>query len=193
MKKILTIIVLNFCLLLNAKADNIKDFQIKGMSVGDSLLDFFSETEIKKFVNYDDSPSDMRYRISETSSGKSKKFNIYDGVQFFFKPNDRNYTLHYIGGARFCSHNECLNLKKNVLQDLKSTFKNVKPSNQSFNHPDDKSGKSTLEQSSFRVSDGVISVTYYNWSKESGYLKHVRVTVATDDSIKWTQNNYGAK
>ena len=30
------------------KADDITDFQIEGMSVGDSLLDYYSEKEIKK-------------------------------------------------------------------------------------------------------------------------------------------------
>ena len=30
-----------------AKADDIRDFQIEGMSIGDSLLDYFNEDEIK--------------------------------------------------------------------------------------------------------------------------------------------------
>ena len=29
-------------------ADDIRDFQIEGMSIGDSLLDYFTEKEIKK-------------------------------------------------------------------------------------------------------------------------------------------------
>ena len=32
------------------KADNISDFQIEGMSIGDSLLDFYSEKEIKSNI-----------------------------------------------------------------------------------------------------------------------------------------------
>ena len=34
------------------KADDIRDFQIEGMSIGDSLLDYFSESEIER-NNYD--------------------------------------------------------------------------------------------------------------------------------------------
>ena len=30
-----------------ANADDIRDFQIEGMSIGDSLLDYFSEEQIK--------------------------------------------------------------------------------------------------------------------------------------------------
>ena len=44
-----------FILILNlqswTKADDVRDFQIEGMSVGDSLLDFMSITEIKRFKN----------------------------------------------------------------------------------------------------------------------------------------------
>ena len=47
MKKLLGIIVLGLLLSFNANADDIKDFQIEGMSIGDSLLDYFSEEEIK--------------------------------------------------------------------------------------------------------------------------------------------------
>ena len=49
MKKLLGIVVLGL-LFLSAPsyADDIKDFEIEGMSIGDSLLDYFSEEEIKK-------------------------------------------------------------------------------------------------------------------------------------------------
>ena len=50
MKKILGIVVLGLLFSGNAYADDIKDFQIEGMSLGDSSLDHFSENEIKKFT-----------------------------------------------------------------------------------------------------------------------------------------------
>ena len=40
-------LVLIFSLQSKTKADNIRDFQIEGMSIGDSALDYFSEDEIK--------------------------------------------------------------------------------------------------------------------------------------------------
>ena len=33
-------------------ADDIRDFQIEGVSIGDSLLDYFSETEIENQTQY---------------------------------------------------------------------------------------------------------------------------------------------
>ena len=36
-----------FTLQTPSKADDIRDFQIEGISIGDSLLDYFSEEKIK--------------------------------------------------------------------------------------------------------------------------------------------------
>ena len=49
MKKILAVLILIFTLPTPSQADDIRDFQIEGMSVGDSLLDYFSEEEINNF------------------------------------------------------------------------------------------------------------------------------------------------
>ena len=48
MRIFLTVLILIFSLQSWTKADDISDFQIEGMSIGDSLLDYFSEKEIKK-------------------------------------------------------------------------------------------------------------------------------------------------
>ena len=48
MKKLLGIVVLGLLWCNISLADDIRDFQIEGISVGDSLLDYFSERKIKK-------------------------------------------------------------------------------------------------------------------------------------------------
>ena len=53
MKRLLLILILTSSFQSMAKADDIRDFEIEGMSIGDSLLDFFSEEEITiKNKNY---------------------------------------------------------------------------------------------------------------------------------------------
>ena len=47
MKRLLLILILTFGFQSWTKADDIRDFEIEGMSIGDSLLDYFSEEEIK--------------------------------------------------------------------------------------------------------------------------------------------------
>ena len=46
MNRLILILILTFSFQPWTKADDIKDFQIEGMSIGDSLLDFMSEKEI---------------------------------------------------------------------------------------------------------------------------------------------------
>ena len=53
-------------------AGGIRDYQIEGMSVGDNLLDYFSEKEIKKFEIIP-----TRWRNNYTRYG-----NWFDGITF---------------------------------------------------------------------------------------------------------------
>ena len=46
MKKLLAIIILSLCFITPSQADDIRDFQIEGISIGDSLLDYLSKKEI---------------------------------------------------------------------------------------------------------------------------------------------------
>ena len=46
MKKLLVILVLGLFLITPSFADDISDFEIEGMSIGDSMLDYFSKSEI---------------------------------------------------------------------------------------------------------------------------------------------------
>ena len=47
MKKLLGILVLGLLLSSNAYANDINDFKMEGMSIGDSLLDYFSKKDIE--------------------------------------------------------------------------------------------------------------------------------------------------
>ena len=46
MKRLLLILILTLSLQSWTKADDIRDFEIEGMSIGDSALDFFSINEL---------------------------------------------------------------------------------------------------------------------------------------------------
>ena len=51
MKKLLAIVVLGFFLITPSQANEINDFQIGGMSVNDSLLNYFDKNSIDKELN----------------------------------------------------------------------------------------------------------------------------------------------
>ena len=48
MKRLILIFILTLSFQSWTKADDIRDFQIEGMSIGDSLLEFFNEKIINK-------------------------------------------------------------------------------------------------------------------------------------------------
>ena len=99
MKKILAVLILIFTLPTPSWADDIRDFQIEGMSVGDSALDYFNKKEIKKFLKTYYAKSKKFYE----NENESTKYETYDGVQFtFLQLFYRCVTtrLHYVTFAR---------------------------------------------------------------------------------------------
>ena len=194
MKRLLLILILTFSFQTLTKADDIRDFQIEGMSIGDSLLDFFSKKEINKFANYDNLPSDMKFRISEFYSNNKIKMNTYDGIQIFYKPDDKKYILHSLGGFIDCekkSQSDCEKIFIDISQDLREFFKEVKPVKKDFKHSDDKSKNSIVKILQFDVSGGSIAVKYTNWSNTMNYSDNVTVDVNTIESDEWMMSNYG--
>ena len=110
MKKFFTVLILIFVLESISKADDIKDFQIEGISIGDSLLDYYSLNEITESEN------------NATYFPKSKKFKViffdaknkelYRKITFEIKRNDKNYIIYGVKGSKPMSKNNCLKKKR---------------------------------------------------------------------------------
>ena len=75
MKRLLLILILTLSFQSLIKADDIRDFQIEGMSIGDSALDYFSESEIIK--QKQDYYKDKTYTDSEIFTKNSFKENCF--------------------------------------------------------------------------------------------------------------------
>ena len=89
MKRILAIIVLIFSLQSLTKADDIRDFQIEGMSIGDSLLNYFTEEEINnKEKLY------WKKKYISIIFNYLPSFEVYDAVQFTYKTNDKEFKIY---------------------------------------------------------------------------------------------------
>ena len=96
-KIIIFLLILIFSFQSWSKADDISDFQVEGMSIGDSALDYFSKKEIKKFLKTYYLKSKKFYDRENTSS----KYKTYDGVGFSFKKKDKAYKIYGINGYIF--------------------------------------------------------------------------------------------
>ena len=192
MKKLLIVLFVTWLCTQTVQSDEISDFQVEGMSIGDSLLDFFSEKEIKKFRNYDDLPSDMKFRIAEFDKNRPMRMKIYEGIQLFYKPNDNKYKIYSLSGFINCSTKSiCESKFKEIENDLRKVFYSIKPGKGLLKHPDDKSGESTYRYVDFAVKGGFITVSHYDWSNKVSYPDSVRVNVSTIEAKNWAGSNYG--
>jgi len=187
MRVFIAVLVLIFSFQSWTKADDISEFEIEGMSIGDSLLDYFSEEEIKKFKAY--FYNDKEYKILQTSL----KPKIYDGIEVAVKNGDRNYIIYQIVGGIFYEDNinNCYIKQKEIASELTDMFSNnVKKRSWEKKHSADKTGNSlnTTIQFEFKSND-ILRVSCYDWSKkfedERNYADNLRVTIIDANYSNW--------
>ena len=121
MKILLTLFVLFFS--SSVVADDISDFAIEGLSIGDSALDFFTEEHIKKntFDYYDDKT------FTPVQNNKLSFFKTYDAVDFRYKTNDKKYIIHSLTGVLIYKYNieECYPEMDKIFDELSDMFRNA--------------------------------------------------------------------
>ena len=123
MKKLLGIVVLGLLFISALSyADDIRDFQIEGMSIGDSLLDFMTENEIEmNKMNYEAEQGSKFYTINYT--GKKETYKL---VEITLKKNDKKYEIYTVRGGFFIDDlTECKDKKNKIVKEIKSLFKNA--------------------------------------------------------------------
>ena len=79
----LILILLNFS--VSTYADDVRDFEIEGITIGDSLLDHFSKNEIKNFTITTYQNKTDEYIMLTGAEDKSQE---YDSLSFHVKKND---------------------------------------------------------------------------------------------------------
>ncbi len=171
MKILLTLCVLFFTSLLFA--DDISDFEIEGMSIGDSALSFFDESVIKK-------QKKNWYRKNDYSTSSIGNVNIS------YKSKDRNYVLVSIERSEFMDISKCLDIMTSEVNEIRGLFsKNVNLTGpERIKHWADKSKKSWYDQYMFEFpNNDYVFVECYNWSDKitssEGWADHFRVRLVS--------------
>ena len=94
MKKIFFLIILVFSFQNLSLADNIRYFQIEGMKIGDSALDYFSESQLE---NNEQGWHNYSYKEYSTSLMPGK--GIYNWFLVSYKSEDDNFTIEALVGV----------------------------------------------------------------------------------------------
>jgi len=186
MKKFLAMLILIFTFQTLSLADDIRDFQIEGISIGDSLLDFYSSEEIELRVSRTTSnyKSDKFIRTNFKSGFGSKKFEIYDGIGVHFKKKDSIYKLHALSGY-FLIYNksECIKKHDEIVKDLSKTF----TSKPEYDTWENELGETVT--SHFFLDNGEIIVRCSIWNEETmkknNWSRNLRVIITSSEFIKW--------
>ncbi len=190
MKKILTILVLVLLSSFNCLADDIKDFEIEGMSIGDSLLKFYNNNEvIERIENQPQYYKDNEY-ILLTFYNKTEN---YDGFKFHIKKNDTNYIIHMASGYKLINFQKCKNKKNEISKQLEEIFGATSRQDGSIQkHSYDKTGNSIGIQTGFQLSNGRIRVLCMDWSekltKEKSWNDKLTVDIYTTEFRDWLTN-----
>ena len=182
LKILLYVLILIFNFQLLVKADDISDFEIEGISIGDSVLDFFSKKEIKEntwdyFKNKEFTPLQFDYpRFAKT----------YDAIDISYKTSDQNFTIEALSGIIFYTDkkeiNKCYKKMDSIVSDIRSLFSNVNESpKKTLKHRGtNDNGKSTFTSVYFEfLNQDSISVQCYNYSEETGDQNHLRIAIST--------------
>jgi len=152
MRVFIAVLVLIFSFQSWTKADDIRDFEIAGMSIGDSLLEFFSEVEIQESLKNPTFYKNNKFVVIFINKFSSK----YERMQVTFKPDDNNYTIFSIDGILDFDKriDECNKKRADVIKELESLFQNFERVDEDSKFEGDKSGQSFTYGSWFFLKNG---------------------------------------
>ena len=196
MRIFFTVLFLIFSLQSLTKADDIRDFEIEGISLGVSLLDFFDKKKIlsSKVDWYDDLEKNrfLSFAFDE------KNFEEYDYVDIWTKYNDKSFKIEGVAGSvyfgkqkQFKDINDCYKKQIEIVDQISGLFTNIKKDGPvKKKHSSDKTGNSTYTDYYFLFeNNNNITVSCYDWSdkmgKETGRYDHFAIFIRTVELDSW--------
>ena len=206
MKKLL-VILFSFFLLSSPSvfAEDISDFSIEGMSIGDSLLDYMTEEKILEKI--EKNKGRFQY-LNEPNKyiqiSLIKNLGIYDRVIIFIKNNSSNlyisdknekYTILSITGAIdfIKDHDGCIQKRDEIKAIVSNMFPGIDNWEGKSNYRSDPSGESFLEVIEFLFPSGAeIELQCLNIEEsfriQKNWAEGLRIVIDTKEIIEWLNN-----
>jgi hypothetical protein len=199
MKKLLAIIVLGLLWCNTTQADDIRDFQIEGISIGDSALDFFSEKEIEDNIRYDyykylPTAYQKIYKVIEFAN--LPRFEVYDSVSIDFLMKDNKFINKTVNGVLFIDNaKECYSQQKKIDKELSEIFKNTNRQTNKNNHSFDKTGNSKTKAINYWFDSGdLVTLICTDWSNEItktyGWTDNLSVEIKSKEYNQFLKEAY---
>jgi hypothetical protein len=194
MKKFFIILLLSYFSLANS--EEIKDFQINGISLGDSAINHFKLSEIKKNeINKIIYPDSSYSAISLNSNNGN-----FDAIQITYNDYDPKYKILSIAGRIIFEKKNtiaCKKKMKKILNDLQISFKDLKYVQEDTPYNFDKFGKSMTYGYVFYLERGAIDLYCSDLSNEymeaTGYSDELRLVLHSHEMRKYLTEQFNKK
>ena len=192
MKKILLLILISIInLQVVSRANDINDFEIGSISLGQSLLDYTNKNQLENLLSNTQYPNDkyLRYEIS-----KILDFENYDFVDVMAKKDDSNYIIEAISaGILYDQLSECLKIKADIQKVVEDILQPSDKQETKFPSNQDSTGKSIIYGIQYYTkpypSEESIIINCYHMTKESNIGRVLRVSVNTHDFTDFIVND----
>ena len=174
--------------------DDISEFEIEGISIGDSLLDHLSKEEIITEIEVN-KPS---YNYLNNDFGEVylfENFDTYDRLSFMVKSKDKNYTIYSIKGSISYDDEleQCFAKQKEIEKEFSSMYKNANISRYTLEFDWDTTGESVTHNIDFDFDTGHgISVNCTKYKKslkiKNNWSDSLQVIINSKEIVDWFNN-----
>ncbi len=162
-------------------ADEVKEFEIDGMSIGDSLFEYKSFNEIEKAVENKMMYPDSNFAVIVFNPNSKQP---YDYIEIVYDITNKEYIIDALTGLVNYpnSYDKCKKNKINISNEFKLIFKDAEIYENESPHyyfPD-----STVDQIDFYPkSGGFVRVSCTDWSeklfKENEWVDNLKVSIGS--------------
>ncbi len=176
--------------------DEISDFEIEGMSVRESLLKYYTESEIINNIEENSYDDNEFYQVYLTDNN----FKTYEGLQINLKKGDNKYIIYSISGGLFFENDiENCKIKKNeITNQISELLVSAKKTDSgTYDARFDPTGESKITAVYFEMGEydqGIDTIMIYcsDWSKrieqELNWADTLRVSIDTKEFDYWINN-----
>ena len=161
------------------------NFPIEGISIGESLLKYYSKTFIKN--NFTNLYPNLDNKFLTVLIRNLKVSSPYEYIQVMYKKNDPKFIVHSIDGmVDFKDVNECYLIQNELEEDFDVKFKDgTKKTEVIKMFKLDESDTSKVNQIRYEFKESIIAIDCYHFSDASGMPNGLNVSSTTYELKEW--------
>ena len=189
MRIFISVLILIFSFQSWTKADSVKDLNIEGFSIGQSLLNYFTKDEILNNTNTD-LYGENNKKFASFHTDKPIKLKSYDQYEYLRITylNNNDFIIHGVTGMRDYEISEmekCYDLQKKIEISFDEEFSNLDKVTDVFPSKYDSTGESKITAIYYHADDGYAEISCYDFAKHVNIVSGIDVSIATNKLGDW--------